>query len=80
MENGSTMNEFDSVVLTVNLPEHNLKRGDVGTIVHFHEDEAAYIVEFMTFGGDSIAVVTLSRNQVRPALATELPHVRAIAS
>ena len=74
------MNEFDSVVLAVNLPDHNLERGDVGTVVHVHEGGAAFIVEFMTYGGDTVAVVTLSRDQVRSARATELPHTRAIVS
>lgn len=74
------MNELDSVVITVNLPEHNLKEGDVGTIVHVHDGGAAYIAEFITYGGDTVAVVTLSREQVRPALVTELPHVRAMAT
>jgi len=74
------MNEFDSVVLAVNLPNHNLERGDVGTVVHVHEGGAAFIVEFMTYGGDTIAVVTLPREHIRPARATELPHARAMAS
>ena len=73
------MKEFDSVVLKVSLPEHNLERGDVGTIVHVHDGGKAFIVEFMTYGGDTVAVVTLSPQQVRPALPTELPHVRAMA-
>ena len=28
--------ELDSVVLTVDLPEHSLKKGDVGTVVLGH--------------------------------------------
>jgi hypothetical protein len=34
----------------------------------------------MTYGGDTIAVVTLPREHIRPARATELPHARAMAS
>ena len=74
------MNEFESIVLTVDLPEHQLTKGDVGTVVHIHEGGAAYIVEFITYGGDTVAVTTLTSKQVRPALATELPHVRALVS
>ena len=73
------MKEFDAVVLTADIAEHNLKRGDVGTIVHVHDDGAAFIVEFMTFGGDTIAVTTLTSRQLRPVMESELPHVRAMA-
>ena len=73
------MKEFDSVVLTADIAEHNLKRGDVGTIVHVHDDGTAFIVEFMTFGGDTIAVTTLTSDQLRPVMESELPHVRAMA-
>ena len=31
--------ELDRVVLTVDLPEHGLVRGDVGTVVLLHGDE-----------------------------------------
>ncbi len=73
------MKEFDAVVLTADIAEHNLKRGDVGTIVHIHDDEVAFVVEFMTFGGDTIAVTTLTSRQLRPVMESELPHVRAMA-
>ncbi len=73
------MKEYDSVVLTVDVPAHRLKRGDVGVIVHVHDDGAAFIVEFMTFSGDTIAVTTLTSEQLRPVMESELPHVRAVA-
>ena len=74
------MNDFDLVVLTMDIPDKNLTAGDVGTIVHIHDGGAAFIVEFMTYGGDTVAVVTLTREHVRMALETEIPHVRAMAS
>jgi hypothetical protein len=30
------INELETAVLTVNLPEHRLKKGDVGTVVLVH--------------------------------------------
>ena len=60
------MRELDIVVLTENLPEHGLESGDVGTIVYVPPDESAYLVEFMTLTGDTIAVLNLTRSQVRP--------------
>lgn len=67
--------ELDNVVLTVDLPEHHLKCGDLGTVVLLHEADG-YEVEFMTLGGDTVAVVSLSPEQVRPVGENELPHVR----
>jgi len=73
------MNDFETVVLTENLPEYKLKSGDVGTIVHTHDNGEAFIVEFITYGGNTVAVVTLTSDQIRPAQKTEMPHVRALA-
>lgn len=67
--------ELENVVLDVDLPEHHLKRGDLGTVVLLHGTDG-YEVEFMTLGGDTVAVVSLSAQQVRPIGQTELPHVR----
>jgi hypothetical protein len=49
--------ELEQVVLTVDLLEHGLKLGDVGTVVLVHGAEG-YEVEFMTLDGETIAVVT----------------------
>ena len=57
--------ELDNVVLTIDLPEHGLKKGDVGTVVLVH-DSSGYEVEFVTLGGSILVVVSLSNNQVRP--------------
>jgi hypothetical protein len=57
--------ELDSIVLTRDLPEHGLKRGDVGTVVLVH-GTGGYEVEFMTLDGEIVAVVSLVSDQVRP--------------
>ena len=57
--------ELNQVVLTVDLPEHGLVRGDIGTIVLPH-GEAGYQVEFVALDGETIAIASLSTSQVRP--------------
>lgn len=37
---------FDVIALTEDLPEHRLRRGQVGTIVHVFSDGKAFEVEF----------------------------------
>ncbi|MBI3030621.1 MAG: DUF4926 domain-containing protein, partial [Candidatus Rokubacteria bacterium] len=47
--------ELDPVVLTRDLPEHGLKKGDVGAVVHCYADRATVEVEFVTAGGKTVA-------------------------
>ena len=56
---------FELVVLTRDLPEHGLCKGDLGTVVHLHEASGAE-VEFMTVKGRTVAVVTVTTTDVRP--------------
>ncbi len=72
------MNELDSVVLTKELPEHNLTVGDIGTVVHRYEEEGAAEVEFLNAAGKTIAVVTLNQNDIRPMDDTEILHARSL--
>ena len=71
--------ELDTVVLTIDVPEHGLEKGDVGTVVLVHRGGEGYEVEFITYSGETIAVVSLFANQVRTTEKKELPHVRAVA-
>lgn len=72
--------EHDFVVLTEDLPGEGLKAGDIGTVVHIHENGAGYELEFMTLAGESIAVVTLLASQVRAAAKREIPHARELVA
>ena len=69
--------EHEQVVLTRDLPEHDLVAGDIGTVVAVHRGGAGYTLEFMTVVGDTVAIVTVDARSVRPARDREVPHVRA---
>jgi hypothetical protein len=71
--------ELDSVVLTTDLPEHRLAKGDIGTIVLVHKGGKGCMVEFMTLNGDTVAVVTLLADQVRQTAKDEIAHARLVA-
>jgi hypothetical protein len=71
--------ELDTVVLTRDLPQQKLRKGDLGAIVLVHKDGAAYEVEFATLGGDTLAVLTLPADAVRAATARDIPHAREMA-
>jgi len=69
--------ELDQVVLTVDLPDLGLVRGDIGTAVMLH-GTAGCEVEFVALDGETIAVTSLSLEQVRPIGQREIAQARAI--
>jgi Domain of unknown function (DUF4926) len=71
--------ELDTVVLTRDLPEEKLRKGDLGAVVLVHQDGVAYEVEFVTLDGHTLAVVTLPADAVRATTGHELPHAREVA-
>jgi len=72
--------ELEIVVLTEDLPERRLVEGDVGTVVMVHKDGAGYEVEFVTFEGDTVTVISLNPSQVRTIRTDEMPHVRKLVA
>lgn len=72
------LKEHDRVVLKSAVPSERFVAGDVGTIVHVYPDSLAYEVEFTTFLGNTVAVVTVDAAQVRPPHKREIPHAREL--
>lgn len=70
--------EHGRVVFTVDLPEHHIAAGDVGTVVHIYEDGAAYEVEVFTLDGRTLDVVTVEAGQVRPVTHRDVLHARVL--
>jgi len=66
------MKELDIVVMTLDLPDLELRTGDIGTIVMAHGNGAAFEVEFCALNGDTIAVETLLPQQIRPISPGEM--------
>ena len=71
--------EHSSVILTRDLPEEHLLRGDAGVIVHVHENGEAYEVEFMTMSGSTVSVCTLEASDIQTVDSHMMPHIREIA-
>lgn len=76
---GSMIQELEDVILECDLPDHGLRRGDIGTVVLVHREGKGYEVEFTTLDGETVAVVTLLGSQVRPAHEREIAHARELA-
>lgn len=72
--------ELDTIVLTRDVKEHGLERGDVGAVVHCYPDGKAFEVEFVTGEGNTAAVLTLTGEDIRPLGKGEILHVREISA
>lgn len=70
--------ELDTVVLDRDLPEHGLRKGDLGAVVQVYEPEALE-VEFVTASGRTQALVTLMAGDVRAVKDEHLISVRSLA-
>lgn len=75
----SSIREHDRVVLTADLPGDKLAAGDVGTVLHVHGAGKAFEVEPVALDGETVAVVTLERAQVRPVERRDIAHARRVA-
>ncbi len=73
-----TIKELDSVILTESLPALGLRAGDRGCVVLVHAGGAGYEVEFMTPGGETIAVATVPARAVRPVAQSMTVQPRAM--
>jgi hypothetical protein len=73
---------FSDIILTADLPQEDLKAGDVGTVVERHIVpglEDGYSVEFFDMTGQTVAVVTVSASQLRIPTPADRPAARAMA-
>lgn len=74
---------FQDAILTVDLPEHGLVTGDVGTVVDKHTVagcEDGYSIEFFDMTGRTVAVVTVPGSHLRAPTPDDRPSVRALAT
>ncbi len=73
--------EHEPVVLTSDVSGdegEQLRSGDVGTVIHVHASGDAYVVEFMAFNGDTVAIATVLPSQARPVTSRDLTHTRRV--
>jgi hypothetical protein len=71
------LHELDTVVLERDIPEYDLRRGDLGAVVHVYTSEAI-AVEFVRLSGQTQAVVQLASADVRTIRDEDLPAVRVV--
>ena len=70
--------ELETVVLERDIPEHGLRKGDLGAVVELYEPDGLD-VEFVGASGKTQALVTLQTNDVRGVLDEDFVSVRSVA-
>ena len=76
-----TFELFTRVVLTQDIPEEGLRRGDVATIVEEHRDSSGQVigfeVELFSANGDTLAVCSVPVDAVRKPTTADRLATRA---
>ena len=72
----NTFTEHDLVVLANDKSQEGLRSGDIGTIVHAYENPEKFEVEFSTASGNTVAVLNLDVNDIRPVNDSDIFHAR----
>ena len=72
--------ELEIAILTVDLPEYGLCAGKRGVVVDVQGEGKAYILEFFTPEGDTIDVVYVHADQIRPQTVEEAAQMAAVAT
>ena len=73
--------EHEQIVLTADISGdegEELASGDVGIVVHIHPGNEAYVVEFLTLDGDTVAVATVLPSQARSVTSKDITHARRV--
>jgi len=70
---------LDTIIITVNIPDHRVLAGDIGTVVEVYtEPHLAFDVEFVNPDGSTRALLTLSPEQVRSLSSADVLTTRQL--
>jgi Domain of unknown function (DUF4926) len=73
---------YQEVALTRDLPEHQLRKGDIVTLIdripHPSAGEPGCVLEVLNAIGESIAIITVPESAIAPLRADEILTVRPL--
>lgn len=72
--------ELDTVVLKSDIKKNGLKKGDMGTVIHVYKSGETNEVEFVRADGKTVAVLTLSSDEIRKLAKNEMLHARELTT
>jgi hypothetical protein len=74
---------FEEVVIKKDIPDKNLKKGDVATIVEKHpvaDGENGYSLEIFNAIGDTMAIITVPESYIESLSEDKIFTVRSLAA
>jgi hypothetical protein len=80
-EEETVLDLYTDAVLTCDLPEHGLKRGDIVKLVDYHvapDGTEGYSIEVFNAVGDTIAVTAVPATAVEPLREDEILCARSL--
>ena len=73
---------YPEVALKISLPEYNMKKGDLATLIDFvihpQDGEEGCVLEVFNTTGQSIAVVIVPRSAIKPLAENEILTTRIL--
>ena len=72
--------ELETVVLRHDIEAHDLKEGDMGSVVNVYSGGKAFEVEFVTATGKTVALLTLESSDIRREAKNDILHVRGFTT
>lgn len=73
---------YTEVAFKINLPEYNLKKGDLATLIDFvphpQDSEEGCVLEVFNATGQSIAVVIVPKSAIKPLAENEILTTRIL--
>jgi hypothetical protein len=77
------LNLYDRVALTIALPDHDLRPGDIATLIEFIDHPTGgprgCVLELFNALGQSIRVLTVPETAIEPLRSDEVLSVRPLA-
>ena len=70
------IHKLEPAILVKDYPDQGLVKGNMGAVVMVHDGGKAFEVEFVTLAGDTLGVLTLTADEIRPISVRAVPHVR----
>ena len=73
--------EHQQIVLTAPVTgdeQQELQPGDVATIIHIHPNQKAFVAEFSSLDGETVAIATVLPSQARPVTNSDFTHARTM--
>jgi len=70
---------LDTIIATVNIPDHKVLAGDIGATVEVYTTPTlAYEVEFVNADGSTRALLTVAPDQIRPLAPADVLTTRQL--